>query len=481
MGQLRWGSRVRKAAGMVVVLACGGCEHCDDGAGIIAGNGSIAQAFSKVAATDQQTGSAGAVLPTPVTVLYEEGPSGNVSPAGNQEVTWTVTAGGGTINLGGGEVTTGKNRTAAAPNLGKASVVWTMGPGDAQRLTASTVKASGQGTYEVEFTASVDFPTCRATGTNHAVPISASEAWLKSTSPHHVRAGMTVNGGAELNIQAGAVVCVDPGLFMDFTGGARLVAIGGFGVPVLITRSDPNLPWNGIRLTGQSGTPSRLDFVVMEYAEAGLTTSAADPVLIDHTIIRQSGYLALGLAAPGSDFRRSTVEGTLRVDGIIPRAAVEIAQSSTAAGTIQFRGRVRGAAGVAVKLGIGNVEMESCEITGNVGIGIQISAQAAGRTHRISQCNIFSNGGVGVANPLVGFPVDARGNWWGDPAGPLGPAGDGVSGDVNTASPIAGLIALGYAPSFSALLTMPARPGPVPAGASRRPAVGPASSGAGKW
>lgn len=33
-------------------------------------------------------------------------------------------------------------------------------------------------------------------------------------------------------------------------------------------------------------------------------------------------------------------------------------------------------------------------------------------------------------NNLSSFTVDAAGNWWGDPAGPGGPAGDDVAGPV---------------------------------------------------
>lgn len=49
---------------------------------------------------------------------------------------------------------------------------------------------------------------------------------------------------------------------------------------------------------------------------------------------------------------------------------------------------------------------------------------------RIHDCALESNGGPGVRN-LGADIVDARFNWWGDPAGPLGPAGDGVEGDVD--------------------------------------------------
>jgi hypothetical protein len=50
----------------------------------------------------------------------------------------------------------------------------------------------------------------------------------------------------------------------------------------------------------------------------------------------------------------------------------------------------------------------------------------------LADCNLERNAGFAINN-LAPFTVDARGNWWGDPAGP---AGDGVSGNVDTGNPL---------------------------------------------
>ena len=370
-----------------------------------------------------------------------------------------MTEGGGTVNLGSGQVTSGQNTTGAlASNTGQASVFWTLGYSGAQTLKATTPEASGHGVMEVLFSASVGPPSCLAPGITHATPISSSETWRAGVGPHHARSGLVVTGGAVLTIDPGVVVCVDPGMFLDFTAGARLQAVGTATAPIRIAESDLGHRWNGIRLVGGSGVGSHLDYVTIERSEAGLTAGQADPVIISHSTIQGSGYFALGLSAPGSQFLLSEVDGTERVEGVVPRAAVEITQSSIATGLIQFHGRVIRAAGVGIKLGTGNVDQEaSCEVSKSEGNGIEISSQAAGRAHVITGCNIYGNRGFGVVNPLVGFRVDARSNWWGDSRGPLATFGDGVSGDVDAGAHLAQEVALSYAPAFSgALATGPA-------------------------
>lgn len=69
--------------------------------------------------------------------------------------------------------------------------------------------------------------------------------------------------------------------------------------------------------------------------------------------------------------------------------------------------------------------VSNCEVTGSRQAGIVVFSAGV----RISNCNIHGNGDVGLWNSHD-EPVDARGNWWGDPEGPFGPNGDGVMGNV---------------------------------------------------
>jgi hypothetical protein len=88
--------------------------------------------------------------------------------------------------------------------------------------------------------------------------------------------------------------------------------------------------------------------------------------------------------------------------------------------------------------------LSQCEISGSAGDGLVVVQGPLPVS--IGGCNLRDNGGVGIRNLTTGgfLQVAAQGNWWGDPAGPGGPTGDGVSGDVDAASPLAAPVTLGY-------------------------------------
>lgn len=74
-----------------------------------------------------------------------------------------------------------------------------------------------------------------------------------------------------------------------------------------------------------------------------------------------------------------------------------------------------------------NITITNSTITGNEGNGVSVNGGTNVQIHN----SVFENNvGVGVSGGQSN-PVDARFNWWGDPAGPMGPSGDGVSGNVD--------------------------------------------------
>lgn len=79
-----------------------------------------------------------------------------------------------------------------------------------------------------------------------------------------------------------------------------------------------------------------------------------------------------------------------------------------------------------------DVELTTCTVSGHEGAGVRVTG---GTGLRIRDCNLVENAAPGVLNETTAL-VDARGNWWGDPAGPDGPDGDGVQGPVDHAEPL---------------------------------------------
>lgn len=108
-----------------------------------------------------------------------------------------------------------------------------------------------------------------------------------------------------------------------------------------------------------------------------------------------------------------------------------------------FDARVLNSVGAGVQLrgAPGSWSLQQCEVSGSGGHGIVVESNAG----PITGCTIAGNAGSGVHSLQPGsFSVDARGNWWGDAAGPFGGAGDGVSPGVDYTGPLGAPSALGY-------------------------------------
>jgi hypothetical protein len=90
--------------------------------------------------------------------------------------------------------------------------------------------------------------------------------------------------------------------------------------------------------------------------------------------------------------------------------------------------------------------LTDCEISGSAEVGLYVYADTtADSLPRITACNVFGNAQRAVNNSWsTTMQLDARGNWWGDPAGPQGPLGDGSIGNVDASNPLGAPVNLGY-------------------------------------
>jgi hypothetical protein len=85
--------------------------------------------------------------------------------------------------------------------------------------------------------------------------------------------------------------------------------------------------------------------------------------------------------------------------------------------------QIQGAQGIGLRIRAGaTLRVSGCEIAGSRLAGIVVE----GGDLQVTRSNIHGNGGPGLDN-VTPDTVDARDNWWGDPAGP---GGDGVAGNV---------------------------------------------------
>ncbi|MEX1181707.1 MAG: right-handed parallel beta-helix repeat-containing protein [Gemmatimonadota bacterium] len=303
--------------------------------------------------------------------------------------------------------------------------------------------------------------SCAAAGTT-ATDVADSVMWRTADGPFHMQQTVVVNG--QLVIESGALVCgaQDAVLQIGTTlGGGSLLSHGAEGDTIVLTAADPDRPWGGI--LAEHAHEVDLRFVRLEAALNGISSTVAGQIVVeDARISRISG---VGIALRHTDsVSRTTIDGAgtgISIDYGSPVELREvIVRNSTGTGIRLWRSRVglydvrvedSGGDGIVFDglTGIGPIGATDLVVTGSVGAGVRISAfdltlsgctitggaadgvvLTDGSGVAVHGCNLSGNAGVGVRNPTSFFSVDASLNWWGDPAGPDGPNGDGVSGDV---------------------------------------------------
>lgn len=407
---------------------------------------------------------------------------GNVVVVPNVAVDWTVTSGGGTVN---GSTTT---RTTTASD-GASEVTWRFGSvAEVQTIEArlSDVTPPLHAALSRTVLVAGANPCEAAGGTNlgDRRTISADENWTKARSPYFSQcppfmacAGeVAVTNGAVLTVEPGVAVCVSKVRAVD---GGRIHAVGTAAERIHFGLRSRSSQWEGMFLEPPGGGrvisgASEFRHVVIE--NAARIDVSTHPLIIEDTVVRRDPAVSkrpelwggsvggcatftmsqhtlvgiapsriartifdgMGSAATPWDYGYGCPALLIEISDQTPPLAVSTRVINSWGPGIGMS--VRGAA-----RSVAQTRLTDCEVSGSAEVGIFVDAEAlADSLPVITACNIFGNASTGISAFSPTWKLDARGNWWGDPEGPLGRQGDGIVGVVDTSSPRATPVDLGY-------------------------------------
>jgi hypothetical protein len=316
---------------------------------------------------------------------------------------------------------------------GLTSVGWKLAPGFAsQSITAS--HAVRPQDVSVVFTVSVTATTTTATtcqdagGTDHgAVTVTAvDEAWTAAGSPHH---GGTIrlDNNARLFIEAGAVICLSEIAGRVEAYGSEQAPIRFFGTSMPASPSLRHVRAENAMKVGSIGSPA-----IMIVDSTFRWTTARDPLACAQVVVA-------GFGGP----QRTLVSGY----GSQDCAALHVRSYDYYGypGIVEARVVDSVSDGILIDSSSDSVSFANCEVSSSGRHGIVVPLMSGGNSATVSAmaCNLFGNVGDAINNQSS-LTVSAGGNWWGDPAGPAGAAGDGVFGNVDAGNPSATPLGLGY-------------------------------------
>jgi hypothetical protein len=253
------------------------------------------------------------------------------------------------------------------------------------------VRITGGSSYPVR----VHFPLAA----DHLVTAAAQELWRGNARDTVLAHGagsadsVTIRPGLPWSITEGS-----PGISVRrfrLEPGAVLALTGWIGVDQLISdgTSDAPVEIEGgiLSVLGGEAEESR----IVHTRLSGVTLNDASENLVMRDVMAEAGRIILSGA--GARLTRVLLAG----GGAVPNT-------------------------VDLTIAAADIHVSACEVEGGSAVGILVEVAEG---VRINDCNIHGTMGVGLRNTAAG-PVDARHNWWGDPAGPHGPDGVGVEGDV---------------------------------------------------
>lgn len=310
---------------------------------------------------------------------------------------------------------------------GTTSVYWTLAPSFGTQGIHAVHEAPWGNFANAYFNAVVETTTSTATtcqdagGTDHGeLTVSAVDvAWTAAGSPH--RGGtIRLDSDARLSIEAGAVICMSEIAGPVKAEGTPQAPVRFFGT------SMPDSPWLSYVLVENAMKVGSVNSPALNITDSTLRwTSARDPLVCAQVAasnvdrVHISGYGSPECAA------LHLVAADYGWYGKMSWVSARIVDSV--------------GDGVVVSESTGDYSLFNCEVVSSGRHGIAVQAPAGTPTGPItvsaSGCNLFGNGGDAINNQSASIKVEASGNWWGDPAGPFGPNGDGTSGNVDVGSP----------------------------------------------
>jgi hypothetical protein len=235
----------------------------------------------------------------------------------------------------------------------------------------------------------------------------------------------------DLTLEAGAHLRT--ALNLRVLGG--VTATGTAQNPITVSSANPSTSATSAGLRVSAGATSTLAHVHLNNISL-----LADSQRVVH-LQRVRSNASIEIRAGGSTIADAELDDVGPHQSILFSGALVLGGAGIHAERIIVR-RTHGSAGTSfnpnavpiagIALNASDIHIDDCDVNDNEHDGIRVMS---GANVQIHGCNLERNGGSGVVN-LASPVVDAQRNWWGDPAGPEGPAGDGISGNVDATDPL---------------------------------------------
>jgi hypothetical protein len=404
---------------------------------------------------DGQTGAAGAPLGKTLSVTFTCNGYQGTKPRNlaGARVQWTASAGSvdGAASVAGFTDADGVARAnwSLATNVGSQALTVTVDGRLTAKFTAAAVTPTAGGSCSTGI--GTNFDTTRT--------VVGNEKWTRAGSPYRGEV-VDVIKGATLTIEPGVLVCLRALVVRD---SARLQAQGLPGQEIRFSVADVARNFWVMQFDAvPAATPPSvishvwtdnlqtlllLDHPVQISDSRFVLTPAVRAVAACPKVALRSGINGSGVAA--SSMRRTVIDGYGDTPAGCEAALVLDAYAPLTAGPSVLEVRVLRSVSDAVLIkatrGAPAWVLRNCDISQSGSNGVVMDGDVGNGSGILSGCSITNNGGNGIDNRRPNsLSIDARNNWWGDPAGPAGPMGDGVSAGVDASSPLQAPPTLGY-------------------------------------